>query len=68
MKTFHILAPLPRKRGAGNSFYKPTDPRVRKTLCGAPVTQHDVRYGWQTDGVGEYVCCEKCVEIKSAAK
>jgi hypothetical protein len=63
---FHIRAPMPRNKG-GNAFYKPTDPRVRKTLCGAPITDHDIRYSWQSDGAGVYEPCQECIRIRKEA-
>lgn len=66
-KTFHIRAPLPRK-GGSNAFYNPTDYRVKKTLCGAPITEHDIRYSWQADGVGVYEPCAECVRIRKETK
>lgn len=67
MKTFHIRAPLPRKKG-GNQFYRANDARVRKTLCGQPITSHDIKYSWQADGVGRFEPCQECIEIRRAAK
>lgn len=66
MKTFHIRAPLPRK--GGNQFYRDNAPRVAKTLCGAPVTDHDNRFAWHPFPAGDYVPCEQCVEIRRLAR
>lgn len=65
-KIFHIRAPLPRK--VGNQFYRDTDVRVPKTLCGAPVSANDIRYGWQAGSIGVWDCCEDCVAIRRDAK
>lgn len=65
-RVFHILAPKPR--GAFNAFYPAGSPRVEKTLCGAPVTSHDIRFGWQAFGFGDFVPCEKCVAIRQQSK
>jgi hypothetical protein len=69
MTTFHIRAPMPRK--GGNSFYKDNSPRIAKTLCGQPVTSHDIRFSWgaaSAEPVGNFVCCEQCLAIKKQTK
>lgn len=66
LTTFHIRAPLPRK--GGNQFYLDNAPRVAKTLCGEPVTSHDIYYAWQAFAVGNYEPCERCVEIRRESK
>jgi hypothetical protein len=63
-KTFHIRAPRPRK-GAGNAFYRADEAyRVPKTLCGALMTSHDIKFGWQAFAAGDYAPCPQCVEIR----
>ena len=62
MKTFHIRAPMPR--GSSNAFYREGEPRIPKTLCGEPVTDHDIRFGWQAFAIGNFEPCAACVEIR----
>jgi hypothetical protein len=61
-RIFHIRAPLPRK--GGNHFYRDNAPRVAKTLCGEPVTSHDIRYSWQAFATDDFRPCCRCVEIR----
>lgn len=65
-KIFHIRAKLPRK--GGNSFYKARESRVPKTLCGAPVTDHDVRFSWDWRAmeIYDYICCQECIAVKES--
>lgn len=53
-KTFHILARTPRGQR-----------RVKKTLCGQPLTGHDIMFGWQAFAVGNYVPCVECCHIRA---
>jgi len=68
MKIFHIRAPLPRNRKVGNKFYPPGQYCQKKTLCGQPITQHDIRFGWDAGSVGQYVCCEQCLAKKAESQ
>jgi len=67
MTVSHIRAPMPAD-GKTNRFYGVDDLRVRKTLCGQPVTNHDIRYGWQAFATGDFEPCPECVRIRDEAK
>ena len=64
MHTFHIRAPLPRI-GSSNRFFAVDAPRVQKTLCGQPITLHDIKFRWQALAVGDHVPCAECCRIKN---
>lgn len=67
-KTFHILAPRPKKVGVANEFYRDSDLRIKKTLCGQTPTTHDIRFAWASDIEFEYfVLCPECERIKQQA-
>lgn len=63
VKIFHVRAPKPRA-GVANQFYGPDGYRANKTLCGAPITDQDIRYGWEAFAGGPYVCCEQCLAVR----
>ena len=63
MKVFHILAPMPRM-GNSNAFYRVGVARIKKTLCGDPVTKHDIRFSWEAFSSGDFEPCRECVEIR----
>jgi hypothetical protein len=65
---FHILAPMPRKAGAGNRYYRPSDLRIKKTLCGQPRTSHDIRFGWQALPCGRFEPCKRCCQLRSTSE
>lgn len=65
--TFHILAPVPRGQ-TGNRFYEVGAPRTKKTLCGAGMTGHDIRFGWQAIAIGPYEPCSDCCRIRKATR
>lgn len=60
---FHIRAPMPR-HGKSNKFYDLNSPRVRKTLCGHPITEYDIQYRWQAFASGDFAPCPCCLVIK----
>lgn len=64
---YHIRAAMPHKGGA-NSFYRVGDPRIRKTLCGNAITDHDIRFSWQADVVGIYEPCPNCCRIRDESR
>lgn len=64
MPVFHVRAPKPRQ-GQTNEFYPDGDRWANKTLCGAPTTTHDNKFGWQALPAGDYVPCEECVAVKA---
>lgn len=61
--TFHIRAPK-RRQGAANEFYPATGYRADKTLCGEPVTDRDIRFGWGAFDDGVFACCEECKAVR----
>jgi hypothetical protein len=56
MKTFHIRQP--QKHG----------PLLGQTLCGAPKTDHDIKYTWQAIPAGPYEPCAACVAARAAER
>jgi hypothetical protein len=56
MKIFHIRPP--KLFGAH---------RIEQgTYCGAPATGHDIRRSWSAEAVGNYACCQACIDAKKA--
>ncbi len=62
MKIFHVRAKL-APRG-GNNFYRDKRERVAATVCGAAVTDHDVRFHDKAVSWEDWVSCSDCLKLR----
>ena len=62
MRVFHIRKQL-APRG-GSQFYRDRSMRDTATLCGAPVTDLDVRFKDRYIEQPELKCCADCASLK----